>query len=71
MKKVVDKTLQLNFSNLQGFNAHVIVASFRDEAHKAGWNNSEITNVVDEMMSDDYDHLWDVICLYSETPNSK
>ena len=70
MKKSVDKTLHLDFSNLRGINAHVIIASFRDEAHKAEWSKAEITKVVNEMMSDDYDHLWSVVCLYSETPNS-
>ena len=42
-------------------NAFAMMGAFRVVAKEAGWNESEIKEVLDDAMSSDYDHLLDVI----------
>ena len=42
-------------------NAFAMMGAFRVAAKEAGWNESEIKEVLDDAMSSDYDHLLDVI----------
>jgi len=67
MEKLVDKIVYHDFTIFKGENAHQIIGAFEQQAKAQGWNSHEIELVKDQAMSDDYDHLWKVICLYSET----
>ena len=69
MQEITDKVLFVDFSSLQGENAHLIIAAFEREAGKAKWSQDLIEKILDEMTSSTYEHLWNVVCLYSETPN--
>lgn len=50
------KKLDLNFHSVEG-NAMTLLALFRMEAKRAGWDKKEIESVCEEAMSGDYDHL--------------
>ena len=52
MKNMIDSSLV----GVNG-NAFALLAHFKREARKAGWNKSEIDEVVDDAMSGDYNHL--------------
>lgn len=67
MEKRVDKVVYHDFSILMGENAFLILGAFGRHAEAQGWNSREIKLVKDQAMEGDYDHLWSVICLYSET----
>ena len=42
-------------------NAFAIMAKFKVQARKEGWTKEEIDHVINECMSDDYDHLLQTI----------
>jgi hypothetical protein len=56
MKKVVDKTLNLDLVGVNG-NAFMIMGAFQWQAKKEGWTPQEIKAVLDEAMKGDYEHL--------------
>ena len=67
MEKLIEKVVFHDFSKLKGKNAHEILDAFEKQAKGQGWNSREIELVKDQAMSDDYGHLWKVICIYSKT----
>ena len=56
MKKVIDKTVNLNLVGVNG-NAFMIMGVFRKQAKKEGWTPEEIEDVMTEAKSGDYYHL--------------
>ena len=56
MKKVIDKTVNLNLVGVNG-NAFMIMGVFRKQAKKEGWTPEEIEDVMAEAKSGDYNHL--------------
>ena len=56
MKKVIDKTVNLNLVGVNG-NAFMIMGVFKRQAKKEGWTPEEIKQVIDEAKSGDYVHL--------------
>ena len=56
MKKVIDKTVNLNLVGVNG-NAFMIMGVFKRQAKKEGWTLEEIKQVIDEAKSGDYVHL--------------
>ena len=56
MKKVIDKTVNLNLIGVNG-NAFMIMGVFRKQAKKEGWTPEEIEDVMAEAKSGDYNHL--------------
>jgi len=56
MKKVINKTVNLNLIGVNG-NAFMIMGVFQRQAKKEGWTQTEIDAVLDEAKSGDYNHL--------------
>ncbi|QTD36411.1 hypothetical protein JL193_09585 [Polaribacter batillariae] len=56
MKKVIEKTVNLNLIGVDG-NAFVIMGVFRRQAKKEGWTPEEIELVMEDAKSGDYNHL--------------
>lgn len=56
MKKVIEKTVNLNLVSVDG-NAFMIMGVFRRQAKKEGWSSEEIELVMDEAKSGNYVHL--------------
>jgi hypothetical protein len=56
MKKLVNKTINLNLVGVDG-NAFNIMAAFKIQAKKEEWTEDEINLVLEEAKSKDYDHL--------------
>ena len=56
MKKIIDKTVNLNLVGING-NAYAIIGAFRKQARKENWTAEEIKAVLDEAQSNDYVHL--------------
>jgi hypothetical protein len=56
MKKVVNKTINLNLVGVNG-NAFMIMGVFRKQAQKEGWSQDEIDTVLTEAKSGDYNYL--------------
>ncbi|WP_026776305.1 hypothetical protein [Polaribacter sp. Hel_I_88] len=56
MKKVIEKTVNLNLVGVDG-NAFMVMGIFRRQAKKEGWSSEEIELVMDEAKSGDYVHL--------------
>lgn len=56
MTKIVEKTVKLTLVGLNG-NAFALMGAFQKAAGRQGWTEGEIKAVLDECMSDDYDHL--------------
>lgn len=50
------KPLKLKLVGLDG-NAFALLAAFKQQAKREGWNDEEIKAVVDEAMRIDYSHL--------------
>ncbi len=70
MEKVIDKTVNHDFTYHYGENAFAIMGIFKQKARKEGWSTTEISAVLDEAMKDDYDHLFNVICLHSTSQHN-
>jgi hypothetical protein len=60
---MIDKKVNLNLVGIDG-NAFSIMASFREQAKREGWINEEIDDVLNDAMSDDYNHLVYTISKY-------
>lgn len=56
MKKVIDKTVNLNLIGVNG-NAFMIMGVFQRQAKREGWTHEEIDTVLQEAKSGDYNHL--------------
>jgi hypothetical protein len=56
MKKVIEKTVNLNLIGVNG-NAYMIMGVFRRQAKREGWSQEEIELVLTEAKSGDYNHL--------------
>jgi hypothetical protein len=56
MKKVVNKTVNLNLIGVNG-NAFAIMGVFQRQARREGWTQDEIKQVLDEAKSKDYNYL--------------
>ncbi|MFD1063687.1 hypothetical protein ACFQ1Q_10560 [Winogradskyella litorisediminis] len=56
MKKVIDKTVNLNLIGVNG-NAFMIMGVFQRQAKREGWTQAEIDAVLKEAKSSDYNHL--------------
>lgn len=56
MKKVIEKTVNLNLVGVNG-NAFMIMGVFRKQAKRDGWKQEEIDLVLTEAKSGDYNHL--------------
>jgi hypothetical protein len=56
MKKIIEKTVNLNLIGVNG-NAFMIIGVFRRQAQKEGWTPEEIDKVIIEAKSSDYVHL--------------
>ena len=50
-------------------NAFAILGRFQRAARKAGWSQEDITKVINDATSGDYDHLLAVICEHVEEPD--
>ena len=56
MKKVIEKTVNLNLIGVNG-NAFMIIGVFQRQAKREGWSKEEIDLVLTEAKSGDYNHL--------------
>ena len=65
MKKVIDKTVNLELVGING-NAFMIMGVFQRQAKHEGWNKEEIDAVLTEAKSKDYDHLLATISNHCE-----
>ncbi|WP_400077101.1 hypothetical protein [Winogradskyella sp. R77965] len=70
MKKVIDKTVNLNLVGVNG-NAFMIMGVFRKQAKKEGWTPEEIEDVMTEAKSGDYNHLLATIENHCEPINEE
>ncbi|WP_396602060.1 hypothetical protein [Algibacter sp. R77976] len=70
MKKVIDKTVNLNLVGVNG-NAFMIMGVFRKQAKKEGWTSEEIEDVMTEAKSGDYNHLLATIENHCEPLNEE
>ena len=52
--------VKLRLVGLDG-NAFALMGAFTSAARKQGWEKSEIDEVINDCMSDDYDHLLNVL----------
>ena len=50
------KTVDLELVGLDG-NAYALMGAFKRQATRERWSAEEVSAVLDEAMSDDYDHL--------------
>lgn len=65
MKKVIDKTVNLDLVGVNG-NAFAVMGVFQKKAREEGWSTSEIEMVLAEAKSKDYDHLLATIMNHCE-----
>jgi hypothetical protein len=65
MKKVIDKTVNLDLVGVNG-NAFAVMGVFQKKAKAEGWSTSEIEMVLAEAKSGDYDHLLATIMNHCE-----
>ena len=70
MKKVIDKTVNLNLIGVNG-NAFMIMGVFQKQAKKEGWNQKEIDLVLEEAKSSDYNYLLATIENHCEPKDGK
>ena len=68
MKKVIEKTVNLNLIGVNG-NAFMVMGVFRRQAKKEDWTQEEIDSVITEAKSGDYNHLLATIENHCETKN--
>ncbi|SDW82390.1 hypothetical protein SAMN05444411_102250 [Lutibacter oricola] len=65
MKKVIDKTVNLDLVGVNG-NAFMIMGVFQRQARKEGWTQNEIEAVLTEAKSGDYNYLLATISNHCE-----
>jgi hypothetical protein len=68
MKKPIEDFVFYDFSKFKGANAHEIIQEFSKHARAQEWDKKVLETVIEDAMSGDNDHLWDVICQHSQTP---
>lgn len=68
MKKVIDKTVNLNLIGVNG-NAFMIMGVFQRQAKRESWSQEEINTVLTEVKSGDYNHLLATIENHCEPKN--
>jgi len=68
MKKIIEKTVNLNLIGING-NAYAIMSAFQKQARKEGWTSKEIEAVLKEAKSGDYNHLLATIENHCEPKN--
>ena len=69
MKKVIDKTVNLDLVGVNG-NAFMIMGVFQRQAKREGWTQEEIDMVLTEAKSGDYNHLLATIENHCEPKDS-
>ena len=62
--QVVDKKVELNLVGIDG-NAFSVLGVFINRARRERWTDEEISAVVDEAKSQDYDHLLQTIIAHT------
>ncbi len=65
MEKVINKTVNLNLVGING-NAFALMGAFRKQARKEQWTEEEISAVLKEARSADYDYLVFVLSNHCE-----
>ena len=60
-----EKKVNLSLVGLDG-NAFALMGAFQQQARKEGWSKEEITSVLDEAKSGDYNHLLVTLDSYCE-----
>lgn len=70
MKKVIDKTVNLDLVGVNG-NAFAIMGAFQQQARREGWSQEEIQAVLDEAKTGDYNHLLETISNHCEPENEE
>ena len=68
MKKVINKTVNLNLIGVNG-NAFMVMGVFQRQAKKEGWTQEEIDSVLTEAKSSDYNYLITTIENHCEPKN--
>ena len=63
------KTVQMDLVGLDG-NAFSLMGAFQRNARRQGWSADEISTVINECMSGDYDHLLSVLVTHTEETNN-
>lgn len=63
----VNKKVKLQLVGLDG-NSFVLMGTFQQQAKKEGWSKEEIRAVLDECVSQDYDHLLRTLMEHCEDP---
>jgi hypothetical protein len=66
MKKVIDKTVDLDLVGVNG-NAFMIMGVFQRQAKREGWTQEEVDMILTEAKSGDYNHLLATIQNYCES----
>jgi len=61
----INKKVKLNLVGLDG-NAFALMGAFRSRAKKEGWDQDEISYVIEKCMSGDYDNLLCVLMNYCD-----
>jgi hypothetical protein len=64
---MVDKQVTLELVGLDG-NAFFLIGSFTRQARREKWTPEEIDEVIQECMSNDYDHLLSTLVKYCKSP---
>ena len=59
------KTVQMDLVGLDG-NAFSLMGAFQRNARRQGWSADEISTVINECMSGDYDHLLNILIAHTE-----
>jgi len=59
------KTVQMELVGLDG-NAFSLMGAFQRNARRQGWNKDEISTVINECMSGDYNHLLSTLIAHTE-----
>jgi len=59
------KTVQMELVGLDG-NAFSLMGAFQRNAQRQGWNKNEISAVLNECMSSDYNHLLSTLIAHTE-----
>ena len=65
MEKLIDKSVPISLVDQDG-NAFSLMAYFRKNALKNGWNLDEVQLVLDQAVSGNYDHLVATLLLYCD-----
>ena len=65
MKKRFNKTVNVDLTAVDG-NAFAIMGAFRRQAVREGWSQEDISLVLADAKSGDYDHLITTIMAYCE-----